>query len=857
MTTLRPDPKAVSEAQETQRVMSQPEAGLVRLQTAQTRGFGLRRRVSIQTLVVTSFVVQIAAAVGLTAWLSLRNGEKAVTDLSTQLRSEITARVQQRLNDYLNDPHLINQINIDSVRLGQLDFQDITRLERHFWQQSQLFPSASYIYVGTEQRVFSGSEQSSEGLPNVAYWTANSANGGFETYATDAKGFRTDRLSTVAGYTLLSRPWYVAAKAAGKPVWGDIYVWAAPYQNLALPAVHPVYDTAGTLQAVFAVDLSLQAIGDFLKTLEIGKTGQVFIMERNGKLVSTSTNDPPFIEENGEQKRLLAAQSQSALIQGTVRFLNENFGDLSLIRRPQSLSFKLDGERELLQVTPYQDEFGLDWLIVVAVPESDFMAHINANTRNTILLCLVALAVATLLGVLTSRWITAPVVQLSRASQAIASGSLDQTVEVDGVGELRVLAHSFNQMAQQLRQSFMALEATNAELEHRVEQRTATLHEEGRVLQQEVRHLLEVVSAVEDGDLTIEAKVSSRATGLVADTLNRLIERLGKIMATALNTARQVNQGSKHLDQLANAVADNAQKQAQSVAQVQTLMENVNSLSQDTAQQALATDEAVQLTQAAINHGQQEITTMTTGIGILQRETDQIVKRVQILTEYVELAARFAKDQKRTAAQTRVLAMNASMLATRASGQQDPGQFAGITREFETIATQVNDLAVQTNQSLILLQQRTDQIQTVVSGLNHDTQEISQQVNGFSIGVDQSREVFNNIKGVTEQVAHMGQRVTQSSQTIAEAAQTTLQAIRDISAIAAETSNRANITQEQSQQMDYLARTLLQNIDFFQLQTDHDQGPSSAELALSSESLHLGQATDNEMSFTTYKADDR
>ncbi|MEH2301255.1 MAG: hypothetical protein V7K88_20225 [Nostoc sp.] len=41
----------------------------------------------------------------------------------------------------------------------------------------------------------------------------------------------------------------------------------------------------------------------------------------------------------------------------------------------------------------WQDEFGLDWLVVVVVPERDFMAQINANNQTTILLCLGALGV--------------------------------------------------------------------------------------------------------------------------------------------------------------------------------------------------------------------------------------------------------------------------------------------------------------------------------------------------------------------------------------------------------------------------------------------------------------------------------
>jgi len=135
----------------------------------------------------------------------------------------------------------------------------------------------------------------------------------------------------------------------------------------------------------------------------------------------------------------------------------------------------LAGNRQFVQVTPWHDKYGLDWLVVVVVPESDFMAQINANTHTTILLCLGALVTATAIGVYTSRWITRPIFKLSRASQAIASGNLDQTVTVKGIQELDTLAKSFNQMAGQLRESFTTLEKTNQELEQRVSKRTRQL----------------------------------------------------------------------------------------------------------------------------------------------------------------------------------------------------------------------------------------------------------------------------------------------------------------------------------------------------------------------------------------------
>ncbi len=117
-----------------------------------------------------------------------------------------------------------------------------------------------------------------------------------------------------------------------------------------------------------------------------------------------------------------------------------------------------------------RDSRGLDWLIVLVIPESDFMEQIKANTRTTILLCLGALVLATVLGIFTSQWIAKPILRLRDASLAIANGQLDQNVDIEGIDEIEVLAQSFNQMAAQLRESFN-------ELECRVVERTIELQE--------------------------------------------------------------------------------------------------------------------------------------------------------------------------------------------------------------------------------------------------------------------------------------------------------------------------------------------------------------------------------------------
>jgi nitrate/nitrite-specific signal transduction histidine kinase len=124
----------------------------------------------------------------------------------------------------------------------------------------------------------------------------------------------------------------------------------------------------------------------------------------------------------------------------------------------QTANFIYAGKCHFLHLTPWRDRYGLDWIVVVVVPESDFMAQVNANTRTTILLCIVSLIIAIFIGTVTSRWLSQPIQNLSEIAAAIAGGKLDARIEIKGIKELTMLSHSFNQMATELAESFENLE---------------------------------------------------------------------------------------------------------------------------------------------------------------------------------------------------------------------------------------------------------------------------------------------------------------------------------------------------------------------------------------------------------------
>lgn len=421
------------------------------------------RKAPLRVILIVPFMLQIIAAVGVTGWLSFRNGQAAVQELSEQLQSEVLLRTQVYLNDQLATSQEINQSNLDLMQQGLLDPEDLFMLAEHFRRQLDAHPSMGVIYYGSEEGRFIAAQRIDEDL--AIFVKRERPPAPLEVFQMTPDGDFGDRRGTIPNFIdIRERPWYVAAKQADTFTWGDIFALQV-IPRLDLPSSVPVKTPDGNLIGVLGNNLSLTAINDFLVGLKVGQKGRTFIVERNGNLVATSTEDRPFvILPDGETQRITAIDSPDMTVREATAFLLEEFGDFQKILETQQLQVTLAGDRHFLSVLPYRDGPELDWLIVTVVPETDFTAQIANNNRTTLLLCLAALGIATLSGIGTTRWLTRPLLQLNQASKAIAQGNWGQTVKADRVREVQELADSFNQMAHRLQQSFAEMGELNQAL---------------------------------------------------------------------------------------------------------------------------------------------------------------------------------------------------------------------------------------------------------------------------------------------------------------------------------------------------------------------------------------------------------
>jgi signal transduction histidine kinase len=431
------------------------------------------QKLPLQFLLIVPFVVQIFAAVSLVGYLSFKNGQKAVNTLADQLIERTSGTVNQHLDSYLSIPIKIIQMDADAIQMGLLNVRDRKTIGKYFWHQMQAY-DLTYLGIGLTTGEGGGAGRYDGKTVVIDDWDGKPRHKAI-SYATDNQGNRTVQAATF-DWDNFKEAWYTEPLKAGKPVWSRIFTINYPnYPYIAASVGRPIYDVKNRLLGMIAADIHLLKLGDFLNSIDVSNSGKIFILERNGMLIANSGKQQPFTIANGEIKRLKAIDSPDPVIRGITQQLQQSFNNFQSISAPKKLRFDLQGTPNYVRVTPWRDQYGVDWLVVVSVPEPVFMAQINANTTTTIYLCLGALGIACVIGLFTSGWITDPILKLSQASEAMASGNLDQTVKPSGILELSTLANSFNYMIGQLRESFVALEKSNEELEDRVEQRTVEL----------------------------------------------------------------------------------------------------------------------------------------------------------------------------------------------------------------------------------------------------------------------------------------------------------------------------------------------------------------------------------------------
>ncbi|MCX5933325.1 MAG: PAS domain S-box protein, partial [Pseudanabaena sp. LacPavin_0818_WC45_MAG_42_6] len=247
-------------------------------------------------------------------------------------------------------------------------------------------------------------------------------------------------------------------------------------------AFAPVYDVNG-LYGFFSTNYFLSDISLFLMQVKFTSTGQVFIIERSGELVATSlaTESSGLRRTDKKFSRILASESQDDLTREVSKQLRQKFGDFNNLKESKQLSLTIAGYRQFVQITPYQDKYGLDWLFVIAIPEADFISEIQKNVYRSILLCGFSLVGSIGIGICTSRRISRSLSHLTQATKSFSEKRLEQTIPDTRITEVQTLKEALQQMMIELQDADQMRLNYAQDLEKQVAKKTIDLTEAQRI----------------------------------------------------------------------------------------------------------------------------------------------------------------------------------------------------------------------------------------------------------------------------------------------------------------------------------------------------------------------------------------
>ncbi|MFK8183463.1 MAG: GAF domain-containing protein [Phormidesmis sp.] len=349
-----------------------------------------------------------------------------------------------------------------------------------------------------------------------------------------------------------------------------------------------------------------------------------------------------------------------------------------------------------------------------------------------------------------------------------------------------------------------------------VEEQTAKLTETAdrekaskELLQQQVIELLKSVGPALQGDLTVRAPVTETEVGTVASAYNNTLQSLQKIVLQVQDAANQVGETSKLSETSAVSVTHQAEQQAQSLSQALARVQKMVSSTEAVAKDAQQVEDATQQANQIVQRGDTAMNLTVDGIMAIRSTVAETNQRIKRLSESSQKVSKIVSLISHFTTQTQLLALNASIEATRA------GQYG---RGFAVVADEVRSLARQSAEAATEIEQFVQEIQMGTAEVSTAMETGIQQVAEGTDMVTDARQNLTAIVEATGQISQLIADITQTTHKQADEFKVITQTMTEATEIANQTSENSNELANSIQQVLNTAEALQTSAGKFKVQ---------------------------------------
>lgn len=326
--------------------------------------------------------------------------------------------------------------------------------------------------------------------------------------------------------------------------------------------------------------------------------------------------------------------------------------------------------------------------------------------------------------------------------------------------------------------------------------------------QQAILRLLDELSSLADGDLTVQATVTEDITGAIADSINYAVEALRGLVATINDSAIQLDAAARTAETTAAQLAQASEAQSKQVGSASVAISRMVSSIEEVSGDAERSADVARHSVDVAHKGGEAVRRTIEGMNAIRETIQDTSKRIKRLGESSQEIGNIVELINDIADQTNILALNASIQASMAGE-------AG--RGFAVVADEVQRLAERSTNA-------TRQIEVLVRTIQADTNEAivsmdrsTTDVVGGALLAENAGAALEEIQQVSNQIASLVQNISSSAREQAGAANAVIRIVDVLQQINAQTASGTNATTDSISKLAALATQLRRSAAGFRL----------------------------------------